>query len=158
MDSPRGNGTRLRRVNFRTRPSSPSIRQPRMRRKRPAVGRRDKLTVSIIMAQSQTINRVELQGHVGSVRKLTYGEREALLFSVATNRVYRDSEGTPVIETTWHSCTAWDGEGICPLDGITKGVPVHLTGRIRNTRYTGKDDAERVATEIVAETLEVVKL
>ena len=128
-----------------------------MRRKRPAVGRRDTLTVSI-MEQTQTINRVELQGLVGSVRKLTCGEREALLFSVATNRVYRDSEGTPVIETTWHSCTAWDGDGICPLDGITKGVPVHLTGRIRNTRYTGKDGGERVATEIVAETLEVVKL
>ncbi len=108
--------------------------------------------------ERQSINSVELQGHVGSVRKLTYGERDVLMFTVATNWAYRDKEGTPVIETTWHSCTAWDGEGICPLDGITKGTPVHLTGRIRNTRYTGKDGAERVATEIVAETLEIVKL
>ncbi len=71
------------------------------------------------------------------------------MFSVATNWSYRDKEGTPVIETMWHSCTAWDGEGICPLDGITKGAPVHLTGRIRSTRYTGKDGAERVATDVV---------
>ncbi len=109
------------------------------------------------MEQLQTINRVELQGHVGSVRKLADGEWDILLLSVATSRVYRDNEGNPVIETTWHSCTARDGDGICTLGGITKGVPVHLTGRIRNTRYTSRDGEERVATEIVAETLEVVK-
>ncbi len=110
------------------------------------------------MEHSQTINRVELQGHVGSVRKLAYGEGVVLLFSVATSRVYRDREANPVIETTWHSCTARDGDGICPLDGITKGAAVRLTGRIRNTRYTGQDGAERVSTEIVAEKLEVVAL
>ena len=112
---------------------------------------------SIIMEHQQNINRVELQGNVGSVRLTTVGERKVIRFSVVTNRIYRNNDGDMVIETTWHSCTAWDGKDICPLEDIVKGTPVHLTGRLQMSRYTDQDGVDRAVTEIVANTLEVVK-
>ena len=109
------------------------------------------------MEHQQNINRVELQGNVGSVRLTTVGERKVIRFSVVTNRIYRNNDGDMVIETTWHSCTPWDGKDICPLEDIVKGTPVHLTGRLQMSRYTDQDGVDRTVTEIVANTLEVVK-
>ena len=48
------------------------------------------------------INRVELQGIIGSVRQYTIGTQKGFQLTVATNRVYRDKDGNPVIETQLH--------------------------------------------------------
>ena len=52
------------------------------------------------MENRQNINRVELRGVVGTARINETGEGRIVRFSLATNYVYRASDGTPVIETT----------------------------------------------------------
>ena len=50
--------------------------------------------------KSKCINRVELRGVVGTARINETGEGRIVRFSLATNYVYRASDGMPVIETT----------------------------------------------------------
>ena len=60
----------------------------------------------------EQINKIELRGNVGNVKLQTVGNNENIRFSVATNYAYKDKEGRPVIETTWHNVTAWNGKGM----------------------------------------------
>lgn len=107
------------------------------------------------MENRQNINRVELRGVVGTARINETGEGRIVRFSLATNYIYRASDGTPVIET-WHSCIAFEGGHVSGLDRIAKGTAVHLTGRIRCRRFVDINNAERNETEIVADSLEVL--
>ena len=50
----------------------------------------------------EQLNRVELRGTVGSVYIKDFGTTRCVNFSVATNYCFKDREGCPVIETTWH--------------------------------------------------------
>lgn len=52
------------------------------------------------MEYSQYINRVELQGIVGTSKVISIGDKKVVRFSLATNYAYKDKEGYPVIETT----------------------------------------------------------
>lgn len=106
--------------------------------------------------KSKCINCVELRGAVGTVRINETGEGRIARFSLATNYVYRASDGMPVIETTWHSCIAFESGHVSGLDRIAKGTAVHLTGRIRCYRFIDINNAERTGNEIVVNTLEVL--
>lgn len=106
--------------------------------------------------KSKCINCVELRGAVGTVRINETGEGRIARFSLATNYVYRASGGMPVIETTWHSCIAFEGGHVSGLDRIAKGTAVHLTGRIRCYKFIDINNAERTGNEIVVNTLEVL--
>ena len=64
------------------------------------------------------------------------------------------SDGTPVIETTWHRVVAWEGEGIQNLQQLQKGSNVHVIGRIRSLRYIAADGTEKTVFEIIANKVE----
>lgn len=100
----------------------------------------------------QQLNKVQLCGNVGNNIYLnTVGARRVIRFSLATNIGYRASDGTSLTETTWHSVTAWEDEGELPdLSLIQKGMPLEVTGRIRNSKYTGSDGVEHYSYEIIA--------
>ena len=102
---------------------------------------------------TEFINRVELQGIIGSVRQYTIGTQKGFQLTVATNRVYKDRDGNPVIETQWTCCSGWESEHV-DLSLLEKGREVHLIGRIRNQRYTGADGVERTTMEVVVSSLE----
>ena len=57
----------------------------------------------------EQLNRVELRGVVGSVRLQKIGNTQVANFTVATSLAYKDRSGSPIIETTWHNVTAWEG-------------------------------------------------
>ena len=101
------------------------------------------------MEYNQYINRVELQGIVGTSRVSNLGEKNAVSFSLATNYAFKDKEGCHVIETTWHNCTFFaDKED--DLSIYDKGTPLHIEGRLRNLRYTDACGCERTTIEVVA--------
>ena len=108
------------------------------------------------MDMHQNINRVEFQGIVGTSKVTSIGDKKAVRFSLATNYAYKDKEGYPVIETTWHACSAWAGRE----DDLTmyrKGTPLHIEGRIRNISYTDANGCERTTREVVASKVEKVE-
>ena len=108
------------------------------------------------MEYSQYINRVELQGIVGTSKVISIGDKKVVRFSLATNYAYKDKEGYPVIET-WHACSAW-AEKEDDLTKYRKGTPLHIEGRIRNIRYTDASGCERATLEVVATKIERVEL
>ena len=98
----------------------------------------------------EQLNKVELRGTVGSVYIKDFGNTRCVNFSVATNYCFKDREGCPVIETTWHRVLAWENQDAADAFRLEKGCQVHVLGRLRIQRYTGADGVERQAVEIVA--------
>ena len=105
----------------------------------------------------EQLNRVELRGILGVLRVMSVGETRYAIMSVATNYCYKDAEGCPVVETTWHLVTAWEGKGCPDLSVFRKGDPVHIIGRLRNRRYVDSAGVERTQMDIVANTLERIE-
>ncbi len=104
----------------------------------------------------EQINRIELRGTVGFVRKQTINNRKVARLSVATNYVYKDRSGEPVIETTWHNVSAWEGRTTQDIDKVEKGSKVQVTGRLRGQRYTDSEGVERYSFEVAANSLQVL--
>lgn len=102
--------------------------------------------------KKEFINRVELQGIIGSARKYTVGLRAGFQFTLAVNNITKDSDGGAMIETIWVQCSGWESENNDP--GILeKGQMIHLTGRLRAQRFTGTDGEERTVTEIIVRSM-----
>ena len=107
------------------------------------------------MIETEFLKRVELRGRVGHDPRITnVGESQVARFSLATNEAFRGKNGELREEVTWHNITAWAGRNIMDFKDIRKGLFVALTGRLRNTRFTGNDGNERYIVEIVAGKLE----
>ena len=102
-----------------------------------------------------TINKVELRGRIGTVRIQSIGDRLVANFSLCTEKHHQDPEGNNLIECCCHHIVVYDGKGI-NLGGLSRGVLVHLTGSLRHNKYTDASGNERVFTEILATTMNVI--
>ena len=96
------------------------------------------------------INRIELQGRVGTIRTNIVGNSKVANFSLATAYLYQTRDGSALSETPWHTIVAWAGKDIPELDSITVGTPLHVIGRLRTNRYTSTDGTEKIFYEVVA--------
>ena len=105
----------------------------------------------------EQMNKIELRGNVGSVRVQNVGQTHVARISLATNYVYKNREGDPVIETTWHNISAWEGHGVQNLESIVKGSKVYVQGRPRIQKYTGADGIERNSTDVLANRLVLIE-
>lgn len=104
------------------------------------------------------INRIELQGSVGSVRLHEVMDRKVANFSLATEHMYKTSDGCPVVEVTWHNVVAWEeAAGSCELSDIVKGSKVMVVGRLRTSRYTAVNGEEKIYYEVIASEVSIVK-
>ena len=105
----------------------------------------------------EQLNKVELRGVIGVIRLQNVGEKRLATMSVATNYCYKGGDGCPVIETTWHIVTAWEGKNCQNLDQLHKGDNVHIIGRLRCRKYLDSAGIERMQMDIVASNLEKVE-
>lgn len=101
------------------------------------------------------LNRVQLLGNVGQeprVQQLQSGNKCAT-FSMATSEpAYTLQNGTQVPERTeWHNVVAWGRLADIVEQYLPKGAQVYVEGKMRTRKYTGSDNIERYATEVVAE-------
>ena len=101
------------------------------------------------------INRIELVGIVGTIRKQTYCGRVVANFSVVTEYSFKDKSGGTVIETTWHNVVAWQ-DGDMPLELLEKGTPVCVQGRLRCRRYTSDSGEPRTSYDVIAASVNIV--
>lgn len=90
------------------------------------------------------LNRAELRGVVGSVRKTKLSECTITRFIVMTDYVYKASDGTIVDETTWHTVVSKNDIE------IKQGDKVEVVGRIGCHRYTTASGEDRLVYEILA--------
>ena len=103
----------------------------------------------------EQLNRIEIRGIIGSVYVKDFGIAKVANFRVATSYAFKASDGSAVIETTWHRVVAWEGKGINNLDQLKKGAGVHVLGRLRMQRYTAADGTDRTSFEIIANKVEL---
>ena len=96
-------------------------------------------------------NNVRLIGNLGDapkVRKLDNG-RTVANFSVATNEIYKNSDGDKVSETTWHKLVAWGKPAEVAEKYLKKGSEIAVDGRITNRSYEDKSGENHYVTEII---------
>ena len=105
----------------------------------------------------EQINKIELLGIVGSVRTQFIGERRMAKFTMVTNRAYKNKEGAPVIESTWHNVTAFEGRLVRDLEKLEKGRAVHVWGRLQIQHYTGIDGTDRTSVDVLCNHLEIIR-
>lgn len=109
------------------------------------------------MEHIEHINKVELQGHVGTVRANEHNGVKVVNFTLATELLYKTREGAAVVETTWHNVVVWDSTQMPDLNEITKGAPINVTGRIRVNRMKLADGTEKQFYEILANRIRILK-
>ena len=103
------------------------------------------------------INRIELKGRVGTVRSNTHNDSKVANFTLVTELLYKTRTGEILSETTWFNVVAWEGRDIKDIEKIEKGAAVHLTGRMRTTKYTNADGVEKQFYEVLANKLKIVE-
>lgn len=105
----------------------------------------------------EQMNRLEIKGVVGNIKVTPFGNTSVARLSVATDYCFKTKDGSAVIETTWHSVSAWQGSNdIESFDKIQRGTHVHIIGRLRQQRYTDAQGVDRSVYEVVATKLEVM--
>lgn len=109
--------------------------------------------------EMQFLNRVELRGLVGhcGCRTTLIDGRQLARFTLATNIQLAEEDKCLTIETSWFSIDAWEGDRITGLDRLTKGTPVHLTGRLRQVRYTDSNGFDHSQLEVIADSLTILE-
>lgn len=108
--------------------------------------------------RTQQLNRIELIGTIGDVRKTSVGKNNTRVanFSVATNYAYKDSDGAHIIDTTWHHVVAFEGGKDIDFDSIAKKRNVHVIGRLVMEKYTDINNIDRIYYKVIASTVEAV--
>lgn len=104
----------------------------------------------------EQLNKIELRGNIGFVRTQRFEGTQVCHFTVATNYVYKGRNGEPVIETTWHNVSVWEGKAIADVSQILRGAKVYVCGRIKSQHYTDSDGLERYSYEIQASKVAII--
>lgn len=104
----------------------------------------------------EQLNRIELQGRVGSSHVIDVGGAKVAHVSLCTNHVFEMGAGAKSIETTWHNVTVWDDRMSGNLEDIRKGDCLNVVGRVKRLAYTGSDGVERYTYEVIASACVIV--
>ena len=99
----------------------------------------------------EQINKAELRGTIGNISFFNFGESRLARFTIATSYAYKMKNGTPVIDTTWHNVSVWEGKAFPDLSVLEVGKIVHVIGRIRHSDYTSPDGTPKRFYEIIAQ-------
>lgn len=104
------------------------------------------------------VNKVILIGNVGRDPETRYTADGAAVVnaSVATTRYYKDSGGNKQEETEWHRVVFFGRIAEIANEYLRKGSKAYIEGRLRTRKWADKSGGEKYATEIVAESLQLL--
>jgi single-strand DNA-binding protein len=102
-----------------------------------------------------SVNKVIIVGRLGADPELRYtpSGRPVCRLSIATDRSYRDAEGTRQEQTDWHRVVAWGKQGEVCKSFLNKGRQVYVEGRLAHSSYTDKEGIKRHSTEVVSQSV-----
>ena len=73
-------------------------------------------------------------------------------FSIAVNRVFKDSSGNKQEKTSFFDCSAWGGQGETIANYLKKGDPILVSGRLDQRSWEDKETGQkRSRVELVVE-------
>ena len=102
------------------------------------------------------INKIEIQGTIGTIRTMEISDEMVANMSVATEYIYKNKAGDAIVETTWHMVVVW-GNTTKTTYRLEKGMKVHIVGRVRQTKYIGSDGLEKTFQEVIAHEFEIIE-
>lgn len=106
-----------------------------------------------------SINKVIVVGNLGrdpESRFMPSGEQVTNI-AVATTDKWKDkTSGEQKEATEWHRVSFFGKLAEIAGQYLKKGSQVYIEGRLRTRKYTDKDGIERYATEIIAETMQML--
>ena len=101
------------------------------------------------------INKIEVQGYVGSPSFNVIVGKKVVRFPIATK--YAHMLGNiQVIDTDWFSCIAFEGEGI-DFSAIQAGNAVNVVGRVVEKRYMDSDGNENRYFEVICQSVKLAE-
>ncbi len=103
----------------------------------------------------RTVNKVILIGNVtrDPLIKTTESGKKIALFTIATNRYYKDANGENQSEAEFNNCVAWGNLADRTESFLKKWKLVYAEGRLK-TRKIEKEDGDTIyKTEIVVSNL-----
>ena len=98
-------------------------------------------------------NKVQLIGNLGNNPEIIQLEsgRKLAKFSMATNEVYKNSQGEKGTDTQWHNIVAWGKTAEIVENYLTQGKEVILEGKLTSRSYETQTGEKRYVTEVVAQ-------
>lgn len=102
------------------------------------------------------LNKVELQGIVGSCRIQEVDGAKIANISIATEQHYSDSQGYYMIEVVWHNVRVIESDDCPDLESITKGTKLYVLGRLHSRRYLDQDGNNKSIPEIIAHKVMII--
>ncbi len=103
------------------------------------------------------LNRIEINGRIGTVRTAEVNGSKVANFSIVSEYIYKTRDGQAVMETTWFNITAWHNKDMLDFDTLLKGMPVHVSGRMRTSKYTTAEGVEKQFYEVMANKVRALK-
>jgi single-strand DNA-binding protein len=99
------------------------------------------------------VNKVILLGRLGKDPEMRYTAQGAPVtaFSLATERTWKDAEGTDHKETEWHQVVAWHKLAEACYQYLKKGSLVYLEGRLHTRDWEDGNKVTHRRTEVIAE-------
>ncbi|MBC8162339.1 MAG: single-stranded DNA-binding protein [Roseiflexaceae bacterium] len=100
---------------------------------------------------AKDVNKVHVTGRLGAdpeLRQTPQGHAVAL-FRLASNRMWRSSDGRSHEDTEWFRIVAWNRLAEVCEKSLAKGTRVYIEGRLQ-TRQWREHGQERWLTEVIA--------
>lgn len=105
---------------------------------------------------ARDLNKVMLIGHLAQdpeIRTTPNGQTVST-FSVATNRQWKDAQGTAQSQTEFHNVVAWRKLADIAHQYLKKGRQVYVEGYLQTRSWVGQqDNVKRYRTEVIADNI-----
>jgi len=113
-------------------------------------------TCKEVSTMARGVNKAIIVGNLGAdPESREAGNSTVCNFRVATNESYKDSTGTLVDKTEWHSVVAWGKLAEICGTYLKKGSQVYVEGSLQTRSYE-KDGVTKYTTEIKAREMTIL--
>ena len=106
-----------------------------------------------------SVNKVIIVGNLGrdpENRYLPSGEQVTSIAVATTDRWRDKASGEQKEQTEWHRISFFGKLAEIAGQYLKKGSQVYIEGRLRTRKYTDKEGIDRYATEIIADTMQML--
>ncbi len=103
------------------------------------------------------LNKVFILGRLTADPQLrtTQTGQQVTNFSIATNRVWTDKNGTKQEEVEFHNIVLWGRQAEIASQFLSKGGLALIEGRLKTRTWQDKEGQNRKTTEIIGERLQL---
>ena len=100
-------------------------------------------------------NRVQLIGNLGNDPEIinTENGKKIAKFSIATNEVFKNSDGEKETNTEWHRVVCFGKTAEIVESYLAKGKEVAIDGKLTHNSWEDKEGNKRFNTEVICNEL-----